>query len=355
MRKLFLIIILSTFCFTYAFSQNIDKTVATVKLTKTEAITQKQFQKIVTDYEKKLGRELVIDERKQILNTMIDEKLILQAAIRDNVTVSTAEINQGLQQAKQLIEMQIGKRITDDQFKKLIEAQQSQIGYTWDKLMSEVENSVLVQKYVQQKQGAQLKDVKKPSEDEVASYYEENRSNFVSPEMAKVKQIVVVTQGKSADVVDKYKKKIDEIYDKIVNKGGSMDDYFEVFIEGQPDRIGSLDIGVWLRENDDKKRKELYGTEFFNNVFKMKTGAISQVLRSNIGYHIVYVIEKIPFKTLALNDKIPPNNTDSVKDKIAAALQQNAMMQLSQKLQQDLVNELKKTAAIKITEQYLTW
>ena len=326
---------------------------ATVKLTKTEAITQKQFRNMVEEYEKRMGRQLTMDERKQLLQKLIDEKLVLQAAIRDGITVSDAEVNQGLQQTKLVFEMQLGKKITDDQFKKLIEAQQEQIGYTWDRLMDEVKNTVTMQKYVQQKQAPQLKDIKKPTNEEITSYYEENRASFISPEMIKVKQIAVITQGLPAEIAEKYKKKIDEIYDKIINKGASLDDFFEIYIEGQKEKIGGLDISVWQR--DDEKKKALFGKDFFTDIFKAKAGSLSGVVKSNIGYHIYQILEKIPFQTLGLDDKIPPQNTQTVRDKIAAALQQKTIMDKSQKLLEDMVAELKKTAVIKIMENNLNW
>jgi len=341
MKKLILISILSTFLLAAGFAQSIDKTMATVKLTKTEAITQKQFKKMVEDYEKRIGRAFTMDERKQLLQKLVDEKLVQQAAVKDGITVSDAEANQGLQQTKLVFEMQLGKKITDEQFKKLIESQETQIGYSWDRMMEEVKNTVLMQKYVHQKQAPQLKDLKKPTNAEIVAYYEENRANFISPEMIKVKQILVVTQGLSADIAEKYKKKIDEIYDKIVNKGASFDDYFEVYIEGQKDKIGGLDIGVWQR--DDEKKKALYGKDFFADIFKIKAGGISNVVKSNIGYHFYQILEKIPFQTLGLDDKIPPQNTQTVREKISTALEQNIIMEMSQKLLEELVVELKKT------------
>jgi parvulin-like peptidyl-prolyl isomerase len=336
------------------FGQLIDKSVATYKLTKTEIITLKQFQRTIAAYEQRVGRAFTAAERKQFLEQLIDEKLVLQAAGRDGVTVTDGEVKQSLQQIKLVMaEMQLGTKISDDQFMQLIKAQEAQSGVTWDDLMEEVESQALIQKYVQQKQGALLKSVKEPSESEIQDYYDENRANFISPEMMRIKQLVVITQGMPGSVTEKYKAKIDDIYAEITKKGASLDQFSDIYIEGQSEKIGGLSIGIWQR--DDEKNKAIYGKDFYTKLFKMKDGALSAVIKSNVGYHIVQILEKIPFKTLALEDKIPPKNVSTVREQIKVALAQQNANELYQQASAALVKEIRKTAMVKIYDENLAW
>lgn len=336
------------------FGQLIDKSVATIKLTKTETITQKQFKRTIEAYEKRLGQTFSVDERKRFLDQLIDEKLVLQAAARDGISVTDAEIKQSLQKVKLVMaELQLGTKISDEQFKNLVKAQEKQSGVTWDELMLEVENQALIQKYIQQTQGPKLKEVRQPKESEIQDYYEENRGDFISPEMIRIKQIVVITQGVPGTLAAKYKEKIDEIYDNVNKGGASLDEFSEIYIEGKSEKIGGLSIGIWQR--DDEKNKAIYGKEFYSKIFKLKDGGLSTVLKSNVGYHIVYILEKIPFQTLELDDKIPPKNNQSVRDQIKAALAQQLANEVYQQVSSELVKELRKTAMIKVFDANLDW
>ena len=64
---------------------------------------------------------------------------------------------------------------------------------------------------------------------------------------------------------------------------------------------------------NDPQGRQLFGSTFFDAVFKMKKGETSGVLQSNLGLHIVQVTDRINAQLLDLNDKIPPQNTVTVE------------------------------------------
>lgn len=331
------------------FAQIIDKPVATLKLSKTEAITLKQFKKTIQAFEQQSAKPLTLDDRKKVLDALIDEKLLLQAAGQEGISVSDAEIKQGIQKVKLSIEMQMKRQITDDQFKQVVESQ----GVAFSRLEEQVANQVIAEKFVSGKQARYLKDVKKPGDAEVSAYYEENRTEFVSPEMIRIKQIMILTKGIGDELAQKYKQKIDTVYKDVVSKGKSFDDYWEIYVDGTPEKVGGFNIDVWRR--DDSNKKVTYGKDFFDTVFKLKPGDLSPVLKSEVGYHIIQVVEKIPFKTLQLNDKIPPQNTVTVKDQIQAVLAQKQQIELSKKALDEILKDIKKRAVIKIFDKNLEW
>ena len=87
----------------------------------------------------------------------------------------------------------------------------------------------------------------------------------------------------------------------------------------------------------------------------MDVGEISGVLQSNIGFHIIRVTEKIPFRLLALDDPIPPQNNSTVREQISAQLLQQKQAEYYQQALMDLLAELKKKAEIRIFEENLSW
>jgi parvulin-like peptidyl-prolyl isomerase len=87
----------------------------------------------------------------------------------------------------------------------------------------------------------------------------------------------------------------------------------------------------------------------------MKVNESSGVLQSNIGYHIIRITEKIPFRLLAMDDPVPPSNATTVRQEISAQLTLKKQGELYQQVLTDLLSELKKKAEIKKFEDNLTW
>ena len=73
---------------------------AIVRLTKSEPITVKQLRTEVERMEAQTRRKLGPTERRQILDVMINERLAIQAAERDRITVTENELNQQIQQLR---------------------------------------------------------------------------------------------------------------------------------------------------------------------------------------------------------------------------------------------------------------
>ena len=79
------------------------------------------------------------------------------------------------------------------------------------------------------------------------------------------------------------------------------------------------------------------------------------MLQSNIGFHIIRITEKIPFRLLGLDDPVPPQNLSTVRQEISAQLMLKKQADIYQQIVQDLLAELKKKAEIKKFEENLTW
>ena len=133
-----------------------------------------------------------------------------------------------------------------------------------------------------------------------------------------------------------------------------MEKYLEVFLDDDNStKIGGLSFDIWLR--DDISIEEGYGTAFFNAVFRMDEGERSGLLESNIGFHIVEIIEKIPLAILGLDDEVPPQNTFTVRDYIINLLINNEAQMVFETATVELLHEVRAQSEIEIFEQYLTW
>jgi peptidyl-prolyl cis-trans isomerase SurA len=350
-KTIALAVLLLAFTGWLAAADVIDKPVATVRLTKLEAITAKQFRQKVEQLEERTKGTLSLDDRKKLLDLLIGEILIKQAAAQDNITVSQAEINVRLEQARKNggLSLNLNRDLTEQEFKSLLQ----QSGVTWEEYYDQLQKALLQQKYVMQKKKAAFDAIAQPSAAEVLDFYESNKTRFVSPEIVRFKHIFIDTRNLTdKQERDKARDRAEQI-DRELKNGASFDELVVKYSDDKASRYKGGDFGYLLR--DDQGRKQLLGKDFFDAPFKMKVGETSGVLQSNIGYHIIRISEQIPFRLLGLDDPIPPQNLGTVRQEISAQLMLKKQADVYQQVVQDLLTELKKKAEIKKFEENLTW
>ncbi len=333
------------------FSQTIDKPAATVRLYKLEVISAKQFEGKVKTFEQQAKRPLTKAEKKKLLDTMIGEMLINQAAEKEHINVTEAEIQARLNIAKKSggVGLRLNRPLTDEELKSLVR----QSGISWELYQKEIRKVILEQKYIMMKKKNMFSQIKEPTGQEIEDFYNENKTLFVSPEMVRFQHIFIDTRSLRTQAErDKARIRAEEISKELVN-GASFDDLVIKYSDDKASRYKGGDFGYLRR--DDAARRQLLGRNFFDKVFKMKVGEVSGVLKSNIGYHIVRIIKKIPFKLLSLNDKIPPQNRVTVRQQIKATLYQNKQAGMFRKAMYAVITELKKKADVKIFDKNIVW
>jgi parvulin-like peptidyl-prolyl isomerase len=334
-----------------ALADVIDKPVATVRLTKLEAVTLKQFRQKVEALESRTQNPLSMEDRKKLLDLLVADILIKQAAEKEGITIPQQEFNARLDQAKKAggMSLNLNRELTDAELKSLIQ----QSGIPWDEYMDQLRKALLQQKYVMLKKKTLFDSVGQPTEAEVVDFYESNKTAFVAPDMVRFKHIFIDTRNlASKEEKQKAQDRADEIIRELKN-GVSFDDLVVKYSDDKNSRYKGGDFGYLRR--DDQGSKQLLGKDFFEAPFKMKKDETSLVLQSNIGLHIIKITDKIPFRLLALDDPIPWQNASTVRQEISAQLLMKKQTDIYQKVLMELLDELKKKAEIKIFEENLSW
>jgi peptidyl-prolyl cis-trans isomerase SurA len=332
-------------------AQSLDKPAATVRLTKMESIPVSQRQKNISAFEKQAGRSLTVDEKKQVLDTLVASILLSQAATRDGVSVSEAELKQYIAEAEAQVGSlaNLGRPMTDDELSAYLKTQ----NLTFDAWKKTLRDTRLQTTYVMQKRKAMFDSVKPPTEADIQDFYDANKQRFFMNDMVSLKHIFVDTrQLTSKDDRDKAQKHAEDVLREL--KGGaSFNDLVMKYSEDTKTKYSGGSLGTLFRDN--VQARQTLGASFFDSVFRMKKGETSGVLQSNMGFHIVVATERLDARLLSLDDKVPPDYKSSVRDVVGKAITANRQNTVFSSASADLVAELKKKAEVKIYDDNIGW
>lgn len=340
------------------FAQSDLQAVATVQLTKTEAISVKQLKKEVENLEKSAGRKLSAEERREVLNSMINQRLALQAADRDKINISDSEVNQQLTELRGQLTQQLGRAPSDAEF---ADAVKKETGMDLPSFRDQYKKQLTVQKYLMEKKRDVLQSAKPPSEDEIKKFYSKNSSEFVQPETVDVSMISIPwkkTSEKSSARSDANK-----IFKEIGDSARAFD---EKVVEGE--RVNSNTVYKSIKSQLIPRNAQQLPDDFLDAVFALEQGKVSQVLEIDNeavkGFFIVKVTRNYPQKLLGLDDVMltPPEMQAQLRGRsltVRMYIQQGLAMQKQQevlvKAQEELISDLRKGNPFTINEQFLNY
>jgi parvulin-like peptidyl-prolyl isomerase len=347
MKRLLIFLFLMILTAGMAFSQSDLQPAAIVRLTKSEPITVKQYRTEVERMQKSAGRDLSNAERRQVLDVMINEKLAIQAAERDKISISEGEVNQQLQQLRAGMAQTAGRQPTDAEFATAV---MNETGLDLAGFRDQIRRQMLVQKYLLSKKQNILESIKVPTEEEIINTYNLAKAQFVRPETVRFSMIQV---GFGENAADKTKAK--ELADRLARDIGVNPSKFdEAVIRAQAQGSGyQAGDGGYLPRN--LQAQQVVGQEFINTAFNLKQGEISKLMEGARGYQIIKITETYEQKNLELDDIAQLGTRMTVRDYIGNSLLQERQQEVIEKATQELVTELRVGNPFQIFENNLTW
>lgn len=326
-------------------AQVIGETLATVNLTHTEAISSNEVEAKMQEL-RQLGGQAGFSPdqitREQVLESMIRNILIRQAAERDNISVNEQDMQRMLAQQKQGLEQQAGRQLSQAQFKQIVERQS---GKDWQSYLDDIRQQILIQSYITQTKRELFQNIKQPTEAEIEEAYAQNKTEFTSPEYVRISHVFVNTQNKSDAEKQKALERLEEGLRKYRNGEIQFDDFVIDYSEDENSRFKGGDVGYVTRNN--ARVQQAYGREFFNTIFELDEGQASGIVNSNLGYHVVKVTEHRDARLLDLDDTIGPQSSTTVRQYISQNIYQRRQQQTLQRALQEVTQELKEQAEIK--------
>lgn len=210
-----------------------------------------------TSTENKSNSVKYFEIKKEILNSMIRDKILVDEAQRTNISVSSDEV------AKEIKTIQ--EDYPGDTFMQYLRER----GINYDYWKSKVKNSILIKKL----NNLITKETPSLSESEIFEYYNKNNNAFTVPEQVHAYQIVVKTEEEAYKIYNELK------------SGKKFEDLAKSYSITPEGKLGG-DLGFFSRGSMP---------EAFDDVlFRLGQGKISKVISSEYGYHILKVADKKP-------------------------------------------------------------
>jgi len=157
---------------------------------------------------------------------------------------------------------------------------------------------------------ALIKNVK-ATDEQLEKYYDDNKKFFVEPETVKAKHILFLLRDQTTGEAYS-EEKIKEIENKAkdvlkdIRDGADFDELMDKY--GEDPGAKQMPEGYTFSRGEMVK-------EFEDAAFAMNVGEVSELVKTQYGYHIIKVVDKIPERQILL---------DEIKDAIRPELDQKA-------------------------------
>lgn len=243
-----------------------------------EIVTSKEFEaslrRLLSSAVDVIPEEDLRELKKNLLNQIVEEMIILEEAGRRDLSVTENELKAEVGSIEGDYE--------DEEFKAAILERYSDME-TW---RAEIRKKLLIKKTIEQAVNATIE----VSKDELKEYYKDNKADYDMPEQVRALMIVVADE-KAAETA-RTRLAAGEDFSALARE-----------VSSGPEASEGGDLGFFARGD--------MPPEFEDAVFKLSKGETSGVVKSNYGYHIFKLLKKKAERKLAFSD---------VKDKIAEKL-----------------------------------
>lgn len=317
---------------------------AIVKLNGRASIYVKQVRSRVDLYEKQIQKGLSVDDRKKILDTIIDEKLILQAAEKSGVSVPESEVDQYFLQS---MSQQVGRNITETELNDIIKRQfnmslddylKQQFGMSLSEYKDRLRTTLIAQRYVVSQRQKELQGVT-PSDEEIRAFYGMNEDKFVQNEMLKM-LIVNVPKGDKAEAA---RAKVNEVLNGYKSKKITRD---QMLLKGKTPAEGYNAVEAYVNKNEVSAAQLGVSMKGLSEIFDRSKGYISEIFDNPTGFQFYVIEDKYGKKFLEISDVLQPGSNVTVYEYIKGGLTQQKQSAYLQQALDEIAKSLNTDANV---------
>ena len=307
---------------------------ATVRLIKTEVVSDRTFKEDVIKLEATLGKTLSNDERKSYLDDVINDLLFYQMCERDGIKVSDGEIDTYITQLRS--QRPAGE--SDQQFSAFLATQ----GIPFADLKTYYRKQVLIQRWLMSAKSAEIAAIKPIDTNEILTTYELYKSRLVRPDTIKLSFLFSPLKDQSAAERSRGAALMKSLSDRLA-KGESFD---ALRLQSQEGGYAANKDVIYFERSDVFLSQ--FGKVFYDTVFAMKDNSTSIVFETEAGWWIVRRMDFMPQRQLELTDPYRLGQPGTVQDYIGQLLSKQRENEFLQKTFSELFKKLRGQADIKI-------
>lgn len=209
--------------------------------------------------------------RDMILEGLVAAVLIDREIEEQGIQISDAEIDEAIDQFEAMMAQQMGG---EGQLAAMLEAQ----GIDEALMRQQVEQELAAEKLLEQSGSGAVTDA------QVRQYYEDNKQHFQTEDMTRARHILLnVDDHGDDDNDDEMRQKAEELAETLQADEGR---FAELAAEHSdcPSADHGGDLGYFTRD--------MLMPEFTEAAFSMSAGELSEPVRSNLGWHVIYVEDR---------------------------------------------------------------
>jgi peptidyl-prolyl cis-trans isomerase C len=217
--------------------------------------------------------------RREALDYLIDQELMFQEGKKEGLKAEDAAINAEFVDIKQRFPSQ-------EAFEQAMKAQ----NMTEEKLRETINRALIIRKVID----TNIKPTAKPvTDEEVASFYEENKDGLIDPEKVKARHILIKVSPDASDEEKDYAKNEMKGILEEARSGADFSGLAKKNSQCQSAPNGG-DLGYFTRGRMVKPFEEA--------AFALQLGQISDIVETQYGYHIILLEDKKPERQLELKE-----------------------------------------------------
>lgn len=282
-------------------SIGVSKYIQALKLNK--SAIESMYGTSIWDSEVEKGKKYSDFFKDTVLEQMINTEVIYQQAKKDNLLPSEEEVN------KQFKEFQ--KEVKDD---KIYKQNMKKLGITDEDIKKEQEIGIAIKNYKDNFfKNAEI------SNEEMKKYYDDNKNEFYKDEVKASHILIKTIDENNNELSDKKKEEAKKKAEDILKKIKSGEEFAKLAKEYSEDGTASQggDLGFFTKGE--------MVPEFEKAAWELKPDEVSDLVKTQYGYHIIKVTDKVDkqlsfdevkdtIKDMLLNEKFNKNIEDLVKE-----------------------------------------
>lgn len=341
------------------FAQNNLQPLATIKVNKSETITLGQLKARVEVYQKQAGiTNFTLEQKKEVLDVMIDERLVVQKAIKSGISVTDSELDQYF---VAMLSNMVGKEVTEKEFSEMVKTEFSksfdqymkeQMGMTVSEYKIYLKNQLIAQRYILSLKQKEMEAVT-VSDAEVRDAYEINKSAFVQSDTMKMFLVLVPKQGDASAA----KALCSSLHNDYKAKKITTDSLTKQMTSSKKFNCGP----IYVSKNASAAAQLGIDYSTLLEMFRNTKGFVSEVSETESDYQFYTILDKYDAKMLALSDPVTPGQAVTIYEYVKGNLIEEKRNMIFQTALTDLTKELRVAANFKMEkngaalDKLLTW